>query len=428
MKFTKIAAASAVVMLAAACGGGSDEGGGGGSAEGPETLTVWRMGDATEDQNAFMDSVSEQYQELYPDTEVDVQWVPWGEFSQRFQTAMVSGGPDVVEIGNDQVPTWADAGALYDVAELAEGWEDREDILEGAYANGTFGDAQYSVPWYSGVRALWYNADWLRELGHEPPATWDELLEVSADIEDEYDVPGFAAPTDFLNGIASFVWANGGEFATLEGEEWTGQLDSPETTEALEFYADLTVDGVSPSACIGLNEVDCAHADFVNRDLGMFIDGPWARAQLEDLNDEHADQWATAPIPGVDGMAPAFGGGSDLAVWGTSEHPEAAFDYITTLNSKENALPYNEVSSMFPTYGDVLESETFQNDPVLAGAATQATGDLRLFPDTPNWGHVQWELTTVQTAVQRMAEGESADDVLPELNDELTEALNRPTE
>lgn len=127
-------------------------------------------------------------------------------------------------------------------------------------------------------------------------------------------------------------------------------------------------------------------------------------------------------------MAPAFGGGSDLAVWGTSEYPEAAFDYITVLNSKDNALPYNEVSSMFPTFEDVLESDAFQEDPVLAGAATQATGDLRLFPDTANWGHVQWELATIQNAVQRLAEGESADDVLPELNEELTEALNRDEE
>ncbi|MEV2275173.1 extracellular solute-binding protein [Nocardiopsis sp. NPDC049922] len=429
MKFPKIAAATAAVLLAAACSGGSDDGnGGGGTGDAPETLTVWRMGDATEAQTEFMNTVAAQYQEQYPDTEVEVQWIPWGEFSQRFQTALVSGGPDVVEIGNDQVSTWADAGALYDVAELAEDWEERGDILEGAYANGTFDEAQYSVPWYSGVRALWYNADWLRELGQEPPETWDDLVEVAEAIEGEYDVPGFAAPTDFMNGIASFVWSNGGDFATLEGNEWVGRLDSDATAEALEFYAGLTVDGVSPSACIGLNEVDCAHADFANRELGMFIDGPWARAQIEDINDEYADQWATAPIPGAEGMAPAFGGGSDLAVWNTTEYPEAAFDYITTLNSKENALPYNEVSSMFPTYGDVLESEEFQTDPVLAGAATQATGDLRLFPETPNWGHVQWELTTVQTAVQRLAEGESADDVLPELNEELTEALNRSTD
>ncbi|MEU3016727.1 MULTISPECIES: extracellular solute-binding protein [unclassified Nocardiopsis] len=424
MRFPKIALASAVVLLAAACGGGSDDGGSS-SGDAPDTLTVWRMGDASEAQNTFMDSVTEQYQELYPDTDVDVQWIPWGEFSQRFQTAMVSGGPDVVEIGNDQVPTWADAQALYDVSPYVGDWEAADDLLEGAYANGTFGDAQYSIPWYSGVRALWYNADWLRDLGHEPPENWDDLVEVSEAIEEEHGVPGFAAPTDFLNGVASFVWANDGEFAVQEGDEWVGQLDSPETREALEFYAGLTVDGISPSACVGLNEVDCAHADFVNREVGMFIDGPWARAQLEDLNDEYADQWATAPIPGVDGMAPAFGGGSDLAVWGTSEHPEAAFDYITVLNSKDNAMPYNEVSSMFPTYGDVLESDAFQEDPVLAGAATQATGDLRLFPDTANWGHVQWELTTIQNAVQRLAQGEDADDVLPELNEELTEALNR---
>ncbi|GAB3710798.1 extracellular solute-binding protein [Nocardiopsis oceani] len=425
MRFSKIALASAVVMLAAACGNGSgDDGGSAGDA--PDTLTVWRMGDASEEQNDHMDMVTEQYQELHPDTDVDVQWIPWDEFSQRFQTALVSGGPDVVEIGNDQVPTWAHSEALYDVSEFAEEWDDTDDMLEGAYANGTFDDAQYSIPWYSGVRALWYNTDWLEELGHEPPETWDELTEVAEDIEDEYDVPGFAAPTDFLNGIASFVWANDGDFATQEGDEWVGELDSAETTEALEFYAGLTVDGHSPSACVGVDEVECAHADFVNRDIGMFIDGPWAQPQLEELNDDHVDHWATAPIPGTDGMAPAFGGGSDLSVWGTTEYPEAAFDYITVLNSKDNAMPYNEVASMFPVYEDVLESDAFQEDPILAGAATQATGDLRLFPDTANWGHVQWELTTIQTAVQRLADGESADDVLPELNEELAEALNRP--
>ncbi|GHD14386.1 extracellular solute-binding protein [Nocardiopsis kunsanensis] len=426
MRLTGFAAAGAVVLLAAACGGGSDDGAG--SGEVPDTLTVWRMGDASEDQNAFMDDVTQQYQELYPDTDVEIQWIPWGEFSQRFQTAMVSGGPDVVEIGNDQVATWADAGALYDVADLAQEWEHRDDLLDAAYANGTFDQAQYSVPWYSGVRALWYNTDQLEEIGHEPPETWDELIEVAEALEEEYGIPGMAAPTDFVNGIGSFVWAAGGEFAVEEGGEWEGRLDTPETAEGLEFYASLISDGHSPSACVGIDEVECGHADFANREVGMFIDGPWAEDQIAEINDEHSEHWATAPIPGVDGMAPAFGGGSDLAVWGTSEHPEAAFDYITTLNSKENAIPYNEIASMFPTFEDVLASDTFQEDPVQAGAATQATGDLRLFPDTPNWGHVQWELATVQNAVERLAEGEDPDDVLPELDEELTEALNRPTD
>src|SRR5699024_12832964 len=114
MRFPKIAAACTLVLLAAACGSGSGDDTGG-SGEAPDTLTVWRMGDASEEENEFMDSVTEQYQELYPDTEVDIQWIPWGEFSQRFQTGMVSGGPDCVDIGNDQGASWAgdEAGCDY---------------------------------------------------------------------------------------------------------------------------------------------------------------------------------------------------------------------------------------------------------------------------------------------------------------------------
>lgn len=418
--------AAVLLLTLAACGGTTEESQGGGAA--PETLEVWRMGDATDEYDAFMTDVTEQFQRDYPDTEVEVSWVPWGDFTQRFQTALVDGGPDVVEIGNDQVPVWAEAGALYDVADLAADWDAVDAFVPAAYANGTFDDAQYSLPWFSGVRALWYRADWLADLDHEPPRTWAELVEVAEDIEDAHGVPGFAAPTDFVNGVASFVWSNGGEIATLEGEEWVGGLESPETREALEFYASLSLDGISPQACVGLNEVDCAHADFANGDLGMFVDGPWARGQLTDINDEHADDWATAPLPGADDVAPAFGGGSDLAVWATTEHPEVAFDYITVLNDRDNAMAWSELSSMFPVYTDLLDSAEFQDDPVLAGAATQAAGDLRLFPATPNWGHVQWELATLQNATLRLAEGESADDVLPELNAELTEALNRPEE
>jgi N,N'-diacetylchitobiose transport system substrate-binding protein len=417
-----------VLLLAIAACSGDDAGEGTAAGDAPDTLQVWRMGDSTEEYIEMMDSVTEEYQEQYPDTEVEVSWIPWGEFAQRFQTALVDGGPDVVEIGNDQVATWANAGALHDVAEMAGEWDAVEDFAPAAYANGTFGEAQYAVPWYSGVRALWYRSDWLEELDAVPPETWDELVDVAERIEDEYGAPGFAAPTDFVNGVAGFIWANGGELAVKEDGEWVGRLDSPETAEALEFYASLSLDGISPESCVGLNEVDCAHADFANGDLGMFIDGPWAREQLADISDEHAENWATAPIPGVDGMAPAFGGGSDLAVWETTEHPRAAFDYITVLNNRENALTWSELSSMFPVYTDLLEGEQFQDDPVLAGAATQATGDLRLFPDTPNWGHVQWELATVQNATLRLAEGEEAGEVLGELNEELTEALNRPEE
>ncbi|QVQ53635.1 extracellular solute-binding protein [Spiractinospora alimapuensis] len=421
------ATATAALLLLSACG--SDDNGGEQSGEAPDTLEVWRMGDSTDEYLEYHDDIAAEFQEQYPDTEIDVVWIPWDDFENRFTTAMVDGGPDLVEIGNDQVARWAEAGALYDITDMAEEWELRDAVLEDAFANGTVDGVQYSLPWFSGVRALWYRSDWLDELDADPPENWDELVDVAEAIDDEYGANGFAAPTDFVNGIASFIWSAGGEIAVQEGEEWSGRLSSPETTEALEFYASLTVDGISPSACAGANEVDCAHADFVNGDLGMFIDGPWARAQLAELSDGSTDDsWATAPIPGRDGIAPAFAGGSDLAVWATTEYPHAAFDYLTLLNNEDNSLAYAQLADFFPPYEELLDSAEFQDDPIQGGAATQAMGELRALPETPNWGHVQWELATLQNAALRLAEGEDSDTVLAEADEELDEALNRPVD
>src|SRR5699024_5119174 len=77
-RWPTIDASFTLSLLAAGCGSGAGDDTGG-SGEAPDSLTVWRMGDASEDENEFMDSVTEQYQELYPDTEVDIQCIPWGE-------------------------------------------------------------------------------------------------------------------------------------------------------------------------------------------------------------------------------------------------------------------------------------------------------------------------------------------------------------
>jgi N,N'-diacetylchitobiose transport system substrate-binding protein len=81
-----------VLLLAIAACSGDDAGEGTAAGDAPDTLQVWRMGDSTEEYIEMMDSVTEEYQEQYPDTEVEVSWIPWGEFAQRFQTALVDGG------------------------------------------------------------------------------------------------------------------------------------------------------------------------------------------------------------------------------------------------------------------------------------------------------------------------------------------------
>lgn len=423
MRFPKIAAATTVVLLAAACGG-SDSG----DAE-ADSLTVWVMGTTQDSLVEYFEETEARFQEDNPGVGVEVEFIPWPDAQESITNALAGGdAPDVLEVGNDQVAGWAAQGALLDITEDVGNWDAATGIDENALEYGTFEGVQYGVPWFSGVRTLYYRADWLQELGHEPPETWDELLEVAEAIEDEYDVPGFAAPTDFTNGIASFIWSNGGEIAEQNGDAWEGRLTEPATVEAIEFYASLSTDGVSPQDYVGQNEL-IALADIANDELGMYIDGGWAVSSMEEQAEDPSvvEDIATAPIPGADGIAPAFAGGSALTVFTTTEHPDLAFELLTVLGDEEGGQAYADAAGFFPAYPHLLEGEEYQEDPELAAAATQMQ-NTRFFPTTPRWTAADQDSKILPGAVLDIVRGGDAQEVLEAANEELTSVLNEPIE
>ncbi|WP_150242152.1 extracellular solute-binding protein [Nocardiopsis quinghaiensis] len=425
MRFPKIAAATAVVLLAAACGGNSESGGGGEA----DSLTVWVMGTSQEPLVEYFEDTEARFQESHPGVSVEVEFIPWPDAQESITNALAGGdAPDVLEVGNDQVSNWASQGALLDITDQVEGWDAAAGIDEEALEYGTYEGVQYGVPWFSGVRTLYYRADWLEGLGHEPPKTWDELVEVAEDIETEHDVPGFAAPTDFTNGIASFIWSNGGEIAVQDGDVWEGRLTDPATVEAIEFYASLSTDGISPQDYVGQNEL-IALADMANSELGMYIDGGWAVSSMEEqaADPSVVENIASAPIPGADGIAPAFAGGSALTVFTTTEHPDLAFDLLTVLGDEEGGKGYADVAGFFPAYPHLLESDEYQEDPDRAAAATQMQ-NTRFFPTTPRWTAADQDSKILPGAVLEIVQGGDPEEVLEAANEELTSILNEPVE
>jgi N,N'-diacetylchitobiose transport system substrate-binding protein len=429
VRFPKIAAASTVLLLASACGGGGGEGGTD-PADAPESLTVWVMGTSQDPLVEYFDGIEQKYQETYPETAVEVEFIPWPDAQQSINNAMAGGdAPDVLEVGNDQVANWASQGALLDISEQVEGWEEAADMDQAALEYGTFDGVQYGVPWFSGVRTLYYRADWLQDIGMEPPTTWEELVDVAKAIEEEKDVPGFAAPTDFTNGIASFIWSNGGEIAVQNGDSWEGRLTDPATQEAIEFYAGLTSEEeISPQNYVGENEL-VPLADMANGQVGMYIDGGWALTSMEEQAEDPAvlEEIAAAPLPGADGMAPAFAGGSALTVFSASEHPEFAFELLEVMGGKEGGRDYADAGGFFPAYPEMLDDEAYQEDPTTAAAAEQMT-ETKFFPPTPKWNAADQDGKILPGAVLDIVRGEDPDEVLAAANEELTSILNEPIE
>jgi ABC-type glycerol-3-phosphate transport system substrate-binding protein len=267
VKYTKAAAAATVLAVAiAGCGGkkndNSDTKGGD-----PAKIVVWQMGDGSPEQTKFLQGVTAEFRQKHPKTDVQVQYIPWPQATQKFQTAIASGsGPDVTEVGNTDVQSWAEQGALADITGKLSGWTEGKDLNKGALANDQQAGKTYAVPWYGGVRAVWYHKDWFASLGIQPPKTWADLTAAAHTIQDKKGVPGIAAPSDFTNGILSFVWANGGDVATKQGDKWVGTLSQPQAKEAIQYYAGLvSKDKVAPDKYVGKNELQGPQQDFARQ-------------------------------------------------------------------------------------------------------------------------------------------------------------------
>ncbi|MCO6006402.1 extracellular solute-binding protein [Actinoallomurus purpureus] len=420
---TGVTAAALALVLAAAC-----ESGGGTEPSGTaRRIVVWQMGEGSPEQTRFLDGVKAEFRRMHPQTDVRVEYVPWPQATQKFQTAIAGGsGPDVTEVGNTDVRSWIQQGAFADIGAKVSHWAEGHDLSQGALANDQVDGRTYAVPWYGGVRAVWYRKDWFRDLHLQPPASWAQLVAVARRIQKAKGVPGIAAPSDFTNGILSFVWANGGDVAAKQNGRWTGTLAGPQAREAIEFYAGLvSKEKVAPDAYIGKNELQGPQQDFALGKVGMYMDGSWALPQLEKINKKGAPNWGVFPIPGRDGgLAPVFSGGSDLAVWNDSRHKDLAFDYLTVLDGKRNAQAFATTLKFLPQFSDVLRSGTYQNDPIMGPFARAAEAGVRFTPASKGWADYEGAKKVLPNAVKAIMQGASADQELKKADEQAGSLLN----
>ena len=107
----------------------------------------------------------------------------------------------------------------------------------------------YGLPWYTGVRALYYRTDVFTELGLKPPTTIAELTDTAKKIRAaKPDLYGIATGGKNVYGMLPVMWANGGEIATLNGTKWTGALTTPQAEAGVSTYARLISPDTPPCA------------------------------------------------------------------------------------------------------------------------------------------------------------------------------------
>lgn len=419
-----VAASAAIALTATACGSGSADGDLTAPAADTEgTLKVWLMEGSQPD--TVVEAVNAQFNDAYPNVDVQVELQQWGGIQDKLTTSLnTDATPCVAEIGNSLTAKFADAGLLADLTPVAadlgeDAW------LPGLAPSGELDGERYGIPYYGGVRIVMYNKEHFAEAGVEVPTTLEELEAVAAALSETKGTPadGYSAfyfPGKYWYGALPFIWTTGGDIATLDGDEWTGRIDSAESKEGLEILAGL-VESYSTAPTDG-DETKNWEV-FQEDNIGMVIDSWWAPGAVVGTNEDFADKVGVFPLPGVsaDETAPVFFGGSDLAVSQSCADQGLAVEWVKIMTSEQiqtqlaeegGVIPNNEASFVGHEGNEFLQ------------AADEAAKVSKFTPVSPNWGNVEAEAVLPDMLVKIFSGQASIDDATAEASESIADLLN----
>ena len=258
--------------------------------------------------------------------------------------------PDIIGIGGDiNYSYYVDADILADVSDyagLADINEAYIDILEGLEIVPTEGT--YGVPYVANAAGILYNRDMFEEHGWEIPQTWDELISLCGEIQEEGILPFYFGFRDTWTCLAPW----NALAVCLAPADTCKQVNAGETTftaeyrETAEKCLELVSYGPDDPFAYGYNDACTA---FANGDSAMYPIGSYAVPQILSVNpDMNIDSF---PLPASNDTAEnTLNSGVDLmfCVTAECENKEAAYEVLDFLLADENIQAYIDDQNAVP--------------------------------------------------------------------------------
>jgi multiple sugar transport system substrate-binding protein len=414
--------------------------------EGRDDVTLrvddWSSGDRVE----FMNQVIEAFEAEYPCIDVVLEPNIGDDQNTRRLTWLSAGtAPDLMAYP----PEWA---ALYMEASDGEAYIDLEpfitgergiavgdDVYEGIYEQGFYGDSPVALPKDYSTSAFYINTALFDAAGIPYPEegwTWEDVLDIALELTLDANGNNAMSPDfdpdnveqwgiDIVNdgwwrAMQSYLQAWGTLTISEDGTTTAGYLNSPEAVEALEWYRDLVFDyHVAPSANV-VGAVEGGRVQMFQDGkiaMGATFHGPW----WQDVFNETPNlEWTVAPVPA------GPGGRSSVLMWlgwgisGQTEHPEAAWELLKWLTTE----PGQRVFALKALSGNPVVSQEMQReDDPYWGVFINETGNLGPLEELRTPYYSTCVATPASDLMQRLlSEGGEEIDIEAELNELVEEA------
>lgn len=350
------------------------------TAKRPVRWGVWSSGAWLELEN----QIATAFNESQDAAVLAVEASPWSQYWDKLQVSLAGGtAPDLIWMSGAMFLNLVEKGGLLDLTDLIAATN--FDISK-YYTQPRIFDWQgksYGMPWSMGVQVLYCNKTVFEEAGvalppeswDDPAWTWTEFLETAKALTSGTERYGVEMDNGMEFYWGNFVWSNGGD--VLSEDELHTSLDSPESTEALQFAVGLIqTEKVAPVP--GDPNVFQAGAPRpfalgkVAMDLGNNAYIPDYVAQITDF------EWGLYPLPKApkEGSkpAPSFNG-NPICIASKTQVADAAFQALSFLSGEEGMQMVAAGKLTMPALKSAAESEPYITEP--------PTGMLRLAEGVP---------------------------------------------
>ena len=217
----------------------------------------------------------------------------------------------------------------------------RDDFLPGSLDRFRIGGHTYGIPLQYTVQACYYSRANFRAHGWEPPATWEQWLELCGRVEKSgqaalafqgrytyYASPLVQHCYYYLAGPRAYA----DQFALKPGS-----FDNPAMIEALARVQDLARGHFQPGA-LGMSHTE-AQMEFLQGHAAMIVCGSWFKSEMRDkipADFELAD--VPLPPPAASKVAPAAQVGAGyFFVFADSAQPQGGVDYLRYITAPSQA-------------------------------------------------------------------------------------------
>ncbi len=421
------AAVAAVALVLSGCSGKHDAGPASGGDS--KSLTVWLMQDTLTD--ASQKAVVDQFQAQTGAT-VKVEIQQWDNINTKLTTALATDTPpDVVEIGNTDVPLFAANGALADITPDKKDLEGTNSWLKGLEGPATVDGKLYAAPFYAGTRSVIYNKDiWAKAGVTAPPTSYPELI---ADLDkikktnSAADFSAFYLPGTYWYNAMSFLFDAGGALAEQAGGTWKGQLETSASQQGLQDFKDFeNAYSTSASRTAPMDTPNPTDVFATGKTATVMGNGN-ALKTIVQSNPKLAGHVSSFPFPSKADPGknmPNFLGGSDIGIATKSRNPKLALQFVKFIESDDiQVKQVSQASGHIPISSQLIEQVVKTLPEEMKSFYESAKLSIST-PATPGWATIESDASVTDFFSQIASGAKTPQQAAADFDQHLAKALN----